>query len=68
MIWTKDGADLPNVNVGDLAIDPPRGSITVGSYGCGAWRSSIDALLGIETIFSDGFESGNVSGWSASEP
>jgi hypothetical protein len=67
-IWTKDGADLPNVNVGDLAIDPTQGTITVGSYGRGAWRSSVDALLGIGSIFSDGFESGNVSAWSASVP
>lgn len=66
--WTKDGTDLPNVNVGDLAIDPVRGTITVGSYGRGAWRASIDDLIGIGTIFSDGFESGNVLAWSSSVP
>lgn len=66
--WTKDGNDLPNVNVGDLAIDPARGTITAGSYGRGAWRASIDALLGIERVFGDGFESGNVSAWSSSVP
>ena len=66
--WTKDGSDLPNVNVGDLVIDPARGTITVGSYGRGAWRAAIDELLGIETIFRDGFESGNVSAWSAASP
>ena len=66
--WAKDGGDLPNVNVGDLAIDPTRGTITVGSYGRGAWRASIDALIGIETMFGDGFESGDMSAWSASVP
>jgi len=51
-----------------VAVDPTQGMITVGSYGRGAWRASIDALLGIDTIFSDGFEAGNVSAWSASVP
>ena len=42
--------------------------ITVGSYGRGAWRAGIDALLGIETIFSDGFESGDLLAWSVLVP
>jgi photosystem II stability/assembly factor-like uncharacterized protein len=67
-VWVKDGTDLPNVNVGDLAIDPSSGTITVGSYGRGAWRASIDALIGIEVVFSDGFESGDLSAWSAVLP
>ncbi len=66
--WTKDGTDLPNVNVGDLAIDPINGTITVGSYGRGVWRASIAALIGIETMFGDGFESGDMSAWSTSVP
>jgi len=39
--WEKDGTDLPNVNVGDLAIDPVRNTITVGTYGRGAWRAEL---------------------------
>ena len=29
--WIKDGLDLPNVNIGDLAIDPQQDTITVGT-------------------------------------
>ena len=36
--WTKDGADLPNVNIGDLKIDFDAETITAGTYGRGAWR------------------------------
>lgn len=39
--WVKDGADLPNVNIGDLYIDPIRREITAGTYGRGAWRSAL---------------------------
>jgi photosystem II stability/assembly factor-like uncharacterized protein len=39
--WTKDGTDLPNVNIGDLAIDPVRNTITAGTYGRGAWRANL---------------------------
>ncbi|RMF83042.1 MAG: hypothetical protein D6744_05430, partial [Planctomycetota bacterium] len=39
--WIKDGSDLPNVNIGDLAIDPVRGTITAGTYGRGAWRAAL---------------------------
>ncbi len=48
--WAKDGLDLPNVNIGDLVIDTTQHTITVGTYGRGAWRavlpSSTCALLG----------------------
>ncbi|UCE62151.1 MAG: hypothetical protein JSU63_10660 [Phycisphaerales bacterium] len=37
--WVKDGTDLPNVNIGDLAIDFNEGTITAGTYGRGAWRA-----------------------------
>jgi len=37
--WVKDGADLPNVNIGQLEIDPQRRTIIAGTYGRGAWRS-----------------------------
>jgi hypothetical protein len=37
--WEKDGADLPNVNIGQLEIDAQRRTIIVGTYGRGAWRS-----------------------------
>lgn len=39
--WIKDGLDLPNVNIGDLAIDFERGTITAGTYGRGAWRADL---------------------------
>ncbi|MBX3365162.1 MAG: hypothetical protein KF866_10380 [Phycisphaeraceae bacterium] len=39
--WVKDGDDLPNVNVGDLAIDRARNTITVATYGRGAWRADL---------------------------
>lgn len=39
--WTKDGTDLPNVNIGDLLIDTPRNTITAGTYGRGAWRKEL---------------------------
>lgn len=45
--WIKDGQDLPNVNVGDLYLDPIRRELTVGTYGRGAWRSDLaDACPG----------------------
>ncbi len=39
--WIKDAADLPNVNVQDLYIDPIRRTIAAGTYGRGAWRSNL---------------------------
>jgi hypothetical protein len=39
--WIKDGLDLPNVNVGDLAIDPTRDTINVATYGRGSWRAAL---------------------------
>ncbi|GMV25432.1 MAG: hypothetical protein AMXMBFR58_14630 [Phycisphaerae bacterium] len=39
--WIKDGADLPNVNVQDLTIDPVRRTIAAGTYGRGSWRSNL---------------------------
>jgi len=41
--WIKDGADLPNVNIGDLAIDAERLTITAATYGRGAWRKPLAA-------------------------
>ncbi len=42
--WVKDGVDLPNVNIGDLVIDPVRREITAGTYGRGVWRSTLPLL------------------------
>ncbi|MFQ5491524.1 MAG: WD40/YVTN/BNR-like repeat-containing protein [Phycisphaerae bacterium] len=42
--WIKDGLDLPNVNIGDLAIDPARGDITAGTFGRGAWRALLPVV------------------------
>jgi len=41
LTWTKDGPDLPNVNIGDLAIDPVNNTITAGTFGRGAWRANL---------------------------
>ncbi len=65
--WTKDGADLPNVNIGDLQIDTANDTITVGSYGRGAWRADL-ASFDPASIFADGFESGDTSAWSVTAP
>ncbi len=39
--WEKDGTDLPNVNIGDLVIDPVQDTITAGTYGRGVWRAQL---------------------------
>lgn len=39
--WVKDGPDFPNVNVGDLAIDATRRTLTVATYGRGTWRTPL---------------------------
>lgn len=39
--WTKDGADFPNVNVGDLQIDRTGTILFVGTYGRGAWFTAL---------------------------
>jgi photosystem II stability/assembly factor-like uncharacterized protein len=39
--WVKDGSDLPNVNIGQLEIDPIVRTIAAGTYGRGAWRSGL---------------------------
>lgn len=66
--WTKDSTDLPNVNIGDLVIDPVNNTVFAGTYGRGVWRAAIEDLGGPEGIFTDGFESGDTSAWSASVP
>ncbi len=63
--WDQDGSDLPNVNIGDLAIDRDLRTITAATYGRGAWRADLGAAT---TIFADGFESGDTSAWSATIP
>jgi len=44
--WIKDGTDLPNANVGDLAIDPVSKRIFVGTYGRGAWMAPLPLIPG----------------------
>ncbi|MFK7962121.1 MAG: WD40/YVTN/BNR-like repeat-containing protein [Phycisphaerales bacterium] len=39
--WIKDGADLPNVNIGDLFVDLERDHLIVGTYGRGTWTSPL---------------------------
>ncbi len=62
--WTKDGSDLPNVNIGDLLIDFATEEIYAATFGRGTWRAP---LLPIGGIFVDGFEAGNSSSWSSSQ-
>jgi photosystem II stability/assembly factor-like uncharacterized protein len=56
--WEKDGADLPNVNIGDLVLDPVTNQLFAGTYGRGAWVGELPDVL-----FGDGFESGDTSFW-----
>ena len=62
--WEKDGVDLPNVNIGDLVIEPTRDLVVAGTYGRGAWRGTTTQLLGRSPLFSDGFESGDTTSWT----
>ncbi|MFN0133705.1 MAG: GC-type dockerin domain-anchored protein [Phycisphaerales bacterium] len=39
--WVKDGADFPNVNVGDIQIDRVNNTVTVGTYGRGVYRATL---------------------------
>ena len=57
--WSRDGADLPNVNIGDLLLDEVSNFLYAGTYGRGVFRATIENGL----IFSDGFESGNTGTW-----
>ncbi len=45
--WIKDGAEFPNVNIGQLEIDAARRTIAVGTYGRGAWRSPMPHVADI---------------------
>jgi len=63
--WTKDGSDLPNVNIGDLVIDTATNTIVAGTYGRGAWRADLSPPT---LVFADGFESGDTSSWSTTVP
>jgi photosystem II stability/assembly factor-like uncharacterized protein len=56
--WEKDGADLPNVNIGDLVLDPATNQLFAATYGRGAWAGELPDVL-----FGDGFESGDTSFW-----
>ncbi|HUU82913.1 MAG TPA: hypothetical protein VM243_05350 [Phycisphaerae bacterium] len=42
--WIKDGLDLPNVNIGDLAVDLVEGTITAATYGRGTWRAALPVI------------------------
>ncbi len=44
--WIKDSLNLPNVNIGDLAIDRMNNSLTAGTYGRGAWRTPLPCVPG----------------------
>ncbi len=39
--WTANDASLPNANVGDIAIHEATRTVTVATYGRGAWRSPL---------------------------
>ena len=57
--WSKDGDDLPNVNVGDLLWDAEEARLYVATYGRGMWAATISDL------FSDDFEGGSLGAWAA---
>jgi hypothetical protein len=52
--WTKNGGDLPNVNIGDLQIDFVRETITGGTYGRGAWRADLRSAPAYGDLNCDG--------------
>lgn len=39
--WVKDGLDLPNVNIGDLAVNTVNNTLIAGTYGRGTWRATL---------------------------
>ncbi len=39
--WIKDGLDLPNVNIGDLAINRLDDTLVAATYGRGAWMADL---------------------------
>jgi len=51
--------------VTDLEIDDDPHVLTAGTYGRGAWQTSLDLE---EPMFADGFESGDTSAWSFATP
>ncbi len=52
--WTRNGSDLPNVNIGDLVIDTVNNTITAGTYGRGAWRAALPPALAYGDLNCDG--------------
>lgn len=44
--WLAETQTMPNVNVGDLAIDAMNDTLTAGTYGRGAWRTPLPCLRG----------------------
>ncbi len=52
--WIRDGLDLPNVNIGDLAIDTEENTITAATYGRGAWRATLPPPVLLGDIDADG--------------
>ena len=54
--WLKDGLDLPNVNIGDLQIDPDGAAIIAGTFGRGAWRATLPPVVACAgDVDGDGF-------------
>jgi hypothetical protein len=39
--WTANDASLPNANIGDITVHHASGTVTVATYGRGAWRSPL---------------------------
>ena len=66
-VWTALGSGLPNAPVYDLDYDPKGDLLVAGILGRGAFKLT-PTLVDSGLIFSDGFESGNTSTWSAVVP
>ncbi len=62
--WAILGSGLPNVICTSLALNPGNQSLIVGTYG----RSLFALPVPPPAIFADGFESGNTSAWSGTQP
>ena len=65
--WDSLGTDLPNAIVMELDYDAADDALIAGLLGRGAFKLQ-PALQPAVDIFSDGFESGDVSAWASSLP
>ncbi len=62
--WSELGAGLPRVVVTALALDPVNDILYAATYG----RSVFSLPMNLGLLFTDGFESGDISAWSTAVP